>query len=561
MRYMSPARLARPAIACAAVVATLGLAPLPALALSDSAASSASSLLYAIDDSIPDDATLISEEYALLTTGEVVRTSDGSVVEDVTDILGTEDEPADPLAVTNGERFEAITVGEAREAAAAAARTSLVSLLDFSCDTGSYWSTYNDTPAFYMSNGTMFVCQATQVVDVSEHNGSIDWAAAQADGVEGAIIRIGYGTSHVDTYAAYNISECERLGIPYGIYLYSYSYDADTARSEATTLVSWLQQLGVEPGDLSFPVYYDLENWTWTGHTPPTDPAVYEEIVRVFIETLEDAGYTASVYSYRSYLYGALNTTYIHENTSWVAEYNGTLAYTDFADNFRGWQYTSSGSVAGFAGNVDLSAFGNGTYEASVEREEGCTSVDYTDVEVGAWYHEGVDWAIAQGIMTGYGDQDGVFGVSDALTRAQMARVLWNLAGNPEVDDLSVLDAFTDVDTSKGSSISAYLKAMAWCVEQGYMTGYSNGTFGAADKMTREQLATVLWRVAGEPASSYDLSDYVDESSISSFARAAMRWMVSQGAITGQGNTGKLDPQGDLERCQLAVILMRLYAE
>lgn len=558
-------RSARLALACAAVAAALSLAPAPALALS-SGSSEAGSLLPTIDASVPDDATLISSEYALLSDGEVVRTSDGSVVEDTTEILGTEDAPPDPLAMTGGERFEPVTVGEARSAGSSAQLLSIAGAYD------AYWGTYQGSPAYYMADGSMFACQAIAVVDVSEHNGTIDWAAAKADGVEGAIIRIGFGTSRMDYCVSYNVSECERLGIPYGIYLYSYAEDADDARSEGRNLVSWLRQLGIEPGDLDLPVYYDLEAWSWTGHQPPTSPAVYEGIVRAFMEEVEGAGYTASVYSYRSYLYGALNSSYIHQNTSWAAEYGPSLLFTDFGSNFRGWQYTSSGSVAGFAGNVDLNAFGNGTWveegsgsggdadaDETPQPEEGCPSAGYSDVVPGEWYHEAVDWAISTGLMTGYGDQEGVFGTSDALSRAQMAQILWNFAGNPEAD-LSVLDGYSDVTYSDDSGDQAYIEAIAWCTEQGYMSGYEDGRFGIADYMTREQLVTVLWRAAGSPETGYDISAYKDAGSVSEFARSAMSWAVSVGAITGQGSTRLLDPQGALERCQAAVVFMRLYA-
>ena len=96
--------------------------------------------------------------------------------------------------------------------------------------------------------------------------------------------------------------------------------------------MSWLRQLSIEPGDLDLPVYYDLEEWVWTGHQPPTDPAIYEQMVHAWMEEVQGAGYTnASVYSYRSYLYGPLNSSYIHQHTSWAAEYGPNLGFTDLA--------------------------------------------------------------------------------------------------------------------------------------------------------------------------------------------------------------------------------------
>lgn len=184
-----------------------------------------------------------------------------------------------------------------------------------------------------------------------------------------------------------------------------------------------------------------------------------------------------------------------------------------------------------------------------------CPSHGLTDVEVGAWYHDAVDWAVRSGLMSGYDDGSSTFGVSDALSRAHLAQMLWNQAGRPDVDPAAV-ERFSDC-----SADAWYAQAVAWCAEKGYMTGYDEGTFGPADDMTREQLATTLWRMAGSPEVDGDLSGYPDAGRVSAFAEDAMAWAVSEGAISGQGDTGALDPVGDLERCHAATIFMRLYAE
>ena len=96
-----------------------------------------------------------------------------------------------------------------------------------------------------------------RVIDVSEHNGTINWESVKAAGIQGAIIRCGYGmdmTSQDDKQWSRNVSECERLGILYGVYLYSYADNADKARSEAQHVLRL-----IKGRKLSFPVYYDLE--------------------------------------------------------------------------------------------------------------------------------------------------------------------------------------------------------------------------------------------------------------------------------------------------------------
>lgn len=198
------------------------------------------------------------------------------------------------------------------------------------------------------------------MIDVSSWQGDIDWAKAKADGVEGAIIRLGFGWGNdADAKAQRNINECKRLGIPFGIYWYSYAEDASGSRQEGNDVVSKLRQMGVSPNDLKYPVYYDLEQWTWTGHTPPTNPNVYNGIVNAWYGALQSGGYqNLGVYSYTSYLQGPLNNANIYAKTRWVAQYGARMEFTAFGTNDRGWQYTESGHINGISGSVDMSAFG-----------------------------------------------------------------------------------------------------------------------------------------------------------------------------------------------------------
>ena len=226
---------------------------------------------------------------------------------------------------------------------------------------GAHWGTYNNSKAFFDYQNNLFVQQAKGVIDVSGWQGDIDWAKAKADGVEGAIIRLGYGEgNNADKKAQRNISECKRLGIPFGIYWYSYADTPALAKEEGADVVAKLKQFGVNPSDLAYPVYYDLEKWTWEGHKPPTDPNVYNNIVNNWYSALQSAGYkNLGVYSYTSYLQGPLKHANIYAKTAWVAQYGARMGFDSFPTNSRGWQYTSTGKVDGISGNVDMNAFGN----------------------------------------------------------------------------------------------------------------------------------------------------------------------------------------------------------
>lgn len=310
-----------------------------------------------VSDEISDDATVVSEDLAVTPEGEVKNIETGETVTDAT-LVGTQDQQPDPLAKTNGESFIPVSAEDVKNAVADAN----VQLSKFeSNEYGAHWGTYNNTKAFFDYQNNLFVQQAKGVIDVSEWQGDIDWAKAKADGVEGVIIRLGYGEgNNADKKAQRNISECKRLGIPFGIYWYSYADTPSIAKEEGADVVAKLKQFGVNASDLAYPVYYDLEKWTWEGHQPPTDPNVYNDIVNNWYSALQSAGYkNLSVYSYTSYLQGPLKHADIYAKTTWVAQYGARMGFDSFQTNSRGWQYTSSGKVDGISGNVDMNAFGN----------------------------------------------------------------------------------------------------------------------------------------------------------------------------------------------------------
>ena len=400
-----------------------------------------------VSEAVPDDATVVSEELAVTDAGEVMDLETGDTVTDP-QLVGTVDKPADPLAKTDGESFIPVEVAEVKEAMGDAAAEAEP---DDAADTeddgdvaetqrdaaddgaagamvrpaalqnnsyGAYWGTYNGTPAFFEADGTLFVQQAKGVIDVSEWQGQIDWQKAKNDGVEGAIIRISYGWDNgFDKQALRNISECKRLDIPFGIYSYSYAYDSTTAAYEGADMVSLLRQAGVQPGDLSYPVFYDLEKWTWTGHTPPTSPSVYDGIVNAWYAKLQAAGYNnLSVYSYTNYLDIALNSANIRNKTRWVASY-GARTNFPFSTNDRGWQYTSGGSIDGIDGRVDLNAFGYyRPSSAELINSVGSKYAEYLGKPTGdivcetssrCWrmYEKGaVDWSTATGAHATWGE-------------------------------------------------------------------------------------------------------------------------------------------------------------
>lgn len=418
---ISPKSLMKIATTASVVAMTVSVAVVPAYAMQDIAIEDTPSSFAAIVDdaqdlsnsmpdnpnatlpetvseNISDDSTVVSENLAVTPEGDVQNIETGETVTDA-QLVGTQSQQPDPLTKTDGESFIPVSASDVKDAVEQPVKQSVeqsslkggstVRLTKFeSNEYGAHWGTYNGTKAFFDYRNNLFVQQAKGVIDVSSWQGDVDWAKAKADGVEGAIIRLGFGWGNdADTKAQRNISECKRLGIPFGIYWYSYAEDAGGAKHEGSDVVSKLRRMGVSPNDLKYPVYYDLERWTWTGHTPPTDPNVYNGIVNAWYGALQSSGYqNLGVYSYTSYLQGPLNNANIYAKTRWVAQYGPRMEFTAFGTNDRGWQYTSSGQINGISGNVDMSAFGNKTYSV-IKRLAGSTRYDtmVSVVSEGAW--------------------------------------------------------------------------------------------------------------------------------------------------------------------------------
>ena len=179
-------------------------------------------------------------------------------------------------------------------------------------------------------------------------------------------------------------------------------------------------------------------------------------------------------------------------------------------------------------------------------------ALPFVDAGEGEWYSEPVRWAWLSGAMGGYGD--GIFGTGDALTRAQMAAVLYNLAGKPEVD-ASSLPADCDAD-------EWYARAVAWALQEGIFSGYGDGSsFGPGDPLTREQAAAVLYNAAGRQDSAYDLSSFSDAGEVSGWARNAVEWAASEGVLSGvelPGGARELQPGRACTRSELAALMMNL---
>lgn len=180
---------------------------------------------------------------------------------------------------------------------------------------------------------------------------------------------------------------------------------------------------------------------------------------------------------------------------------------------------------------------------------EGCPSAQFTDVSPKEWYHLSVDYVVTHNLMEGVGG--GKFDPEGTMNRAMLVTVLWRYEGKPAGEK----NTFSDVPANEW-----YTEAVAWAAKNGIVNGIGDGKFDPLGKITREQMATILYRYTenrgfGETTKRGDLRDFPDAKMISEYATDAVAWAVGEGLILG--SEGKLLPQGDATRAQVATILMR----
>ncbi|MDD3219262.1 MAG: S-layer homology domain-containing protein [Lachnospiraceae bacterium] len=176
--------------------------------------------------------------------------------------------------------------------------------------------------------------------------------------------------------------------------------------------------------------------------------------------------------------------------------------------------------------------------------------VPFADVEEDGWYYECAKYANDNGLMTGMGDT-GNFAPAAELSRAQFACILHRMEGSPKV---TYTGKFPDVKEG-----DFYTEAVLWANQNGILNGYSNGKFGPADNITREQMAVMISNYAKfkeyNTSDTNDLSGFPDKNAVSPFALDSVKWAVGTGLITG--DKGNISPQGNASRAQCAAIMMR----
>ncbi|MBQ4557517.1 MAG: SH3 domain-containing protein [Clostridia bacterium] len=217
---------------------------------------------------------------------------------------------------------------------------------------------------------TDYTTPSAKGIDVSSHQENIDWETVKNE-VDFAIIRCGYGQDLInqdDTRFAYNADECTRLGIPFGVYLYSYADSLEKAHSEAEHALRL-----IEGYKLSLPVFFDMEDSKLLN----VSAKMRGQIATIFCDTVSDAGYDVGIYANTNW-WNTYLTDSAFDNTKWtkwVAQYYSSCTYQG---DYSCWQYTSSGKVNGIDGKVDL----NYWYGEPYFLDKSSVLLDYIDEDI-----------------------------------------------------------------------------------------------------------------------------------------------------------------------------------
>lgn len=416
-------------------------------------------------------------------------------------------------------------------------------------DTTPEWNWPLTEDGYVAWDGTVVANAARKGIDVSQHQGWIDWESVKAQGIDFAIIRCGYGsdmTEQDDSFWLYNVAECERLGIPYGVYLYSYATSVDEAASEAAHALRMLE--GHAP---DLPVYLDLEDKVQSRNESVR--AILPQIASTFCETMRQAGFKPGVYA-NTYWWNHYLTDPVFDGwEKWVAQYNTSCEYQG---TYKVWQASSKMTLDGTTSRyVDVNFDLGGRFR---------------DVDYGASYvvDGSLDYVTSAGLM---GPSGGAFDFrpADVLTRAQAVELLYNMAGRPAVGFAGVGNPsnntlpFDDV-----AADSPYCDSIRWARSIGVIGNTSPDSaqfanvFNPDTPLTREEACTMLQAYVQNSGietlhNPVSLITITDGFSVSPKAIDSVGWAVGNGVLPLESADGlrMVNPQGQVNRASMAQLL------
>ncbi|WP_024615960.1 GH25 family lysozyme [Clostridium sp. Ade.TY] len=208
-------------------------------------------------------------------------------------------------------------------------------------------------------------------IDVSEHQGRIDWEKVK-EHIDFAMLRAGFGRNNIDKQFVRNIKECNRLGIPVGVYWFSYAYTVEMARQEAKYVLE-----AIKPYRVEYPVFADIEYDTFNyaeKNCINISKRLATDMVKAFCSEIEDAGYWAGNYANPDFINNKFYQSELKRYSLWLAWYGATEIQAK-KYGCQMWQFTESGSIPGIGTNsVDIN-YDYRNFEKAI-RDKGLNRLD-----------------------------------------------------------------------------------------------------------------------------------------------------------------------------------------
>lgn len=220
-------------------------------------------------------------------------------------------------------------------------------------ETGSYYDLslfQNDVSGFKVYNDPDYESQIG--IDVSEHNGVIDWNTVAGTGIDFAFIRVGYrggieGQLHEDAMYVTNIEQARQAGLQIGVYWYSSAINETELQEEVDFVLSCLQNQS-----LNLPIVFDMEFFDEEqGRINALSVQEKTDLVLRFCQSMEQQGYSSMIYGNLDWLYNQLDFEQIQDQNLWYAAYQDKPA---MQDRFMIWQYSNTGTLPGISTHVDM---------------------------------------------------------------------------------------------------------------------------------------------------------------------------------------------------------------
>lgn len=210
------------------------------------------------------------------------------------------------------------------------------------------------SPVDFVVEDGLLICTAADVlhgIDVSSHQGEIDWQQVRQSGMDFAMIRVGYrgydeGLIHEDSYGSNNYRQAGEAGLLRGVYFYSQAISPEEAREEANFVLDFLGDAQPE-----LPVVFDWEYVSYEARTGALSPQQMTDCALAFCQTIASAGLQPMIYFNQDLAQTRLDLTAVQDYPFWLAQYADALT---FPVSVSLWQYTDAGSVDGITGNVDM---------------------------------------------------------------------------------------------------------------------------------------------------------------------------------------------------------------